>query len=38
LFAKHCERSDSYHVLFQDFGSPVEPERIKFTFADVDVF
>ncbi len=38
LFAKHCERSDSYHVLFQDFGSPVEPERIKFTFGDVDVF
>ena len=38
LFSAYCEPSPSYHALFQDFGSPIPPEKIKFTFADIDVF
>lgn len=28
----------SFPVLFQDFGAAVPPEKIKFTFADLDIF
>ncbi|MEQ1675889.1 MAG: hypothetical protein ABL876_04290, partial [Chitinophagaceae bacterium] len=38
LFAKHFPESPSYPVLFQDFGSPIPPEKIKFTFSDIDIF
>lgn len=38
LFSAYCEPSPSYHALFQDFGSPVPLEKIKFIFADIDVF
>jgi len=38
LFACICEPVSSYPVLFQDFGSPVPLEKIKFTFADIDIF
>src|SRR5688572_18439116 len=38
LFAEHYTASPSYPALFQDFGSPVPPEKVKFTFADIDIF
>lgn len=38
LFAKRYAQSPSYPALFQDFGSPISPEKIKFTFADIDIF
>ena len=38
LFATICEPVPSFPVLFQDFGSPVPLEKIKFTFADIDIF
>ena len=38
LFSAYCEPSPSYPALFQDFGSPILPEKIKFTFADIDIF
>jgi len=38
LFSEYCEPTPSYPALFQDFGSPIPPEKIKFTFADIDIF
>lgn len=38
LFSQKFQAADSYPELFQDFGSPIAPERIKFTFADIDIF
>lgn len=38
LFAKHFPESPSYPVLFQDFGSAIPLEKIKFTFSDIDIF
>lgn len=38
LFKENIEEKPSYPVLFQDFGSAVPPEKIKFTFADIDIF
>jgi len=38
LFAAHYKSIPSYPMLFQDFGSAVSPEKIKFTFADIDIF
>lgn len=38
LFAADFPAVDSYPVLFQDFGSVVPPEKIKFSFADIDIF
>jgi hypothetical protein len=38
LFSAYISPSPSYPALFQDFGSPVPPEKIKFTFADIDIF
>lgn len=38
LLAGQYKATPSYPVLFQDFGSVVPPEQIKFTFADIDVF
>jgi Acetyltransferase (GNAT) domain len=38
FFTGICEPLPSFPVLFQDFGSPVPLEKIKFTFADIDIF
>ena len=38
LFAQKFQPVPSYPQLFQDFGSPIAPEKIKFTFADIDIF
>jgi hypothetical protein len=38
LFSAYSTASPSYPALFQDFGSSVLPEKIKFTFADIDIF
>jgi hypothetical protein len=38
LFAAAYEEAPSYPVLFQDFGSTIAPEQIKFSFADIDIF
>lgn len=38
LFAEHYEPTPSYPMLFQDFGSSIAPEKIRFTFADLDIF
>lgn len=38
LWQKNTVREQSYPVLFQDFGSSIPPEKIKFSFADIDIF
>jgi len=38
LFSQRFGTTPSYPELFQDFGSPIPPEKIKFTFADIDIF
>jgi hypothetical protein len=38
LFAEKYEPVPSYPMLFQDFGSAISPEKIRFTFADIDIF
>jgi hypothetical protein len=38
LFAKRFNAIPSFPVLFQDFGSGLPLEEIKFTFADIDIF
>ena len=38
LFSASYKSTPSFPVLFQDFGSPIDLEKIKFTFADIDIF
>ena len=38
FFTGICDPVPSFPVLFQDFGSAVPLEKIKFTFADIDIF
>jgi hypothetical protein len=38
LFNGICEPASSFPVLFQDLGSIIPLEKIKFTFADIDIF
>ena len=38
LFVKSYKAIKSFPTIFQDFGSPVSLEKIKFTFADIDIF
>jgi len=38
LFATHYKSTTSFPMLFQDFGSAISPEKIRFTFADIDIF
>ncbi len=38
LFVKNYKAIPSYPMLFQDFGSAVSPEKVRFTFADIDIF
>jgi len=38
IFRGRFAATPSFPVLFQDFNSGLLPERIKFTFADIDIF
>jgi hypothetical protein len=38
LFIQHFQPCPSFAVLFQDFGSEIPIEKMKFTFADIDIF
>jgi hypothetical protein len=38
LFSQVCEPVASFPVLFQDFGSLVPLEKIRFSYADIDIF
>lgn len=38
LFAGSYKAIPSFPVLIKDFGSGLPPEKIKFTFADIDIF
>lgn len=38
LFSKRYKAEPSFHVIFKMLGEGVEPEKIKFTFADIDIF
>ena len=38
LFAAYFAKTPSFPVLFQDFGAVLPLERVKFTFADIDIF
>lgn len=38
LFSGNYTETASYPMLFQDFGSAIPPEKVKFTFADIDIF
>jgi len=38
LFAQRFESSQSFPVLFQNFGADISLNEIKFTFADIDIF
>jgi hypothetical protein len=38
LFSQSISPAPSFHMLFQDFGSPIPIEKVKFTLADIDIF
>jgi Acetyltransferase (GNAT) domain len=38
LFSRAFKAIPSFPVLFQDFGSDIPPDKIKFSFADIDIF
>ncbi|HSU27245.1 MAG TPA: hypothetical protein VLJ68_02610 [Chitinophagaceae bacterium] len=38
LFSSRFPSKPSFPSLFQDFGSEIAPEKIKFTYADLDTF
>jgi len=38
LFCRYYQAEPSFPVLFQDFGSCIPLKKIKFTFADIDIF
>ena len=38
FFAVNYKATPSYPMLFQDFGSAIPPEKVRFTFADLDIF
>jgi len=38
LFASNYKPIESFPVLFKDFGSGLQLNKIKFTFADIDIF
>jgi len=38
LFSARYEAISSFHVIFKNLGDPIALDRIKFTFADVDIF
>ena len=38
LFAEQFQSIPSYPILYQDFGSVIPPEKLRFTFSDLDIF
>ncbi|HEY9534061.1 MAG TPA: GNAT family N-acetyltransferase [Mucilaginibacter sp.] len=38
LFAAHFESRPSYHIIFKPIDAGITTNRIKFTFADIDIF
>lgn len=38
IFTLNYKAMPSYPMLFQDFGSAIPPEKLRFTFADIDIF
>lgn len=38
LWEANYTKHESYPLLFQDFDSAIDPEKIKFNFADIDIF
>ena len=38
FFSMNYKATPSYPMLFQDFGSAIPPEKVRFTFADIDIF
>ncbi|HWJ90992.1 MAG TPA: hypothetical protein VNR87_07755, partial [Flavisolibacter sp.] len=38
IFSRHYRAQPSFAALFQDFGSSIVPESVRFTFADLDIF
>ena len=38
LFSRKYKPTASYPSLFQNFSSTIAPEKVKFTFADIDIF
>jgi len=38
FFTANYKATPSYPMLFQDFGSAIPPEKVRFTFADIDIF
>src|SRR5688572_16270280 len=38
FFTLNYKATPSYPILFQDFGSAIPPEKLRFTFADIDIF
>ena len=38
LFVSRFDPQPSYHALYQDFGSGIDPTTIRFTFSDIDIF
>lgn len=38
LFSMNFKAIQSYPMLFQNFGSPIPIEKIRFTFSDIDIF
>ncbi|HJP63339.1 MAG TPA: GNAT family N-acetyltransferase [Mucilaginibacter sp.] len=38
LFAERYEGIPSYYVLFKDMGSHIPLDKVKFTYADIDIF
>lgn len=38
LFASSYKAMNSFPTIFQDFGSTISLDKIKFTFADIDIF
>lgn len=38
LFSKRYHFIPSFHVMFKQLSSRIQPEKIKFTFADIDTF
>lgn len=38
LFSQHLMEQPSFHALFQNFGSAIDPGQMAFTLGDIDIF
>jgi hypothetical protein len=38
LFVQHYKATHSFSIIFRDFGDRIVSDKIKFTFADIDIF